>query len=44
MMYLKVYNEGWQETIFKSISHVEMYKRKKQAIELFGEERVEVTN
>jgi hypothetical protein len=42
-MYLKVNNEGWTETIFKSISYVEMYKRKNQAIELFGADRVTVT-
>ena len=44
MMYLKVCNEGWEETIFKTISHVELYKRKKQAIDLFGEDRVIVSN
>ena len=44
MMYLKVYNEGHGERIFKTISHIEMYKKKNEAIALFGEENVEVTN
>ena len=43
MMYLKVCNEGWEETIFKTISHTEMYKRKKQAIDLFGKDNVIVS-
>ena len=42
-MYLKVDNQGCRETIFKSISYIEMYKRKNQAIELFGADNVTVT-
>jgi|TARA_R110001592_G_scaffold10354_4_gene53867 hypothetical protein len=42
-MYLKVCNEGWEETIFKSISYVEMYKREKQAKKLFGADNVIVS-
>jgi len=43
-MYLKVSNEGWTETIFKSISHVEIYKYQKKAIALWGKDNVVVTN